>query len=157
MRRRLASIAAVISLGAAFGERRQRAIQLIAGVMRGIVLADLLVRGNALLERMPEHRDVRLWVAIAQRNLGQVAEALQTLAALERYHPRYSRLHEERGHCHVALRQAKADTAAVVQYLEDSRKNPAMAVDAKIRAEMTTAAAANDVTASAATKTGTRG
>jgi uncharacterized membrane protein YgaE (UPF0421/DUF939 family) len=39
-----ASIAAVISLGAAFGERRQRAIQLIAGVMLGIVLADLLVR-----------------------------------------------------------------------------------------------------------------
>jgi uncharacterized membrane protein YccC len=39
-----ASIAAVISLGAAFGERRQRALQLIAGVMLGIVLADLLVR-----------------------------------------------------------------------------------------------------------------
>ncbi|MGN6169830.1 MAG: FUSC family protein [Solirubrobacteraceae bacterium] len=39
-----ASIAAVISLGAAFGERRQRAVQLIFGVMLGIVLADLLVR-----------------------------------------------------------------------------------------------------------------
>src|SRR6516164_8126037 len=39
-----ASIAAVVSLGAAFAERRQRAVQLIAGVMLGIVLADLLVR-----------------------------------------------------------------------------------------------------------------
>src|SRR5450755_1900984 len=39
-----ASIAAVISLGAAFGERRQRAVQLIAGVMLGILLADLLLR-----------------------------------------------------------------------------------------------------------------
>lgn len=39
-----ASIAAVISLGAAFGERRQRAVQLIAGVMLGIVLGDLLIR-----------------------------------------------------------------------------------------------------------------
>src|SRR5437764_3151687 len=39
-----ASIAAVSSLGAAFGQRRQRAAQLIAGVMLGIVLADLLVR-----------------------------------------------------------------------------------------------------------------
>jgi Fusaric acid resistance protein-like len=38
------SIAAVISLGAAYGERRQRAVQLIAGVILGIVLADLLVR-----------------------------------------------------------------------------------------------------------------
>jgi uncharacterized membrane protein YccC len=45
-----ASIAAVVSLGAAFGERRQRALQLIAGVMLGIVMADLLVRaiGNGL-------------------------------------------------------------------------------------------------------------
>src|SRR5436309_14157993 len=45
-----ASIAAVISLGATFGERRQRAAQLIAGVILGIVVADLLVRllGNGL-------------------------------------------------------------------------------------------------------------
>src|ERR1700742_4951340 len=39
-----AAIAAVVSLGAAFGERRQGAVQLIAGVMLGIVLADLLIR-----------------------------------------------------------------------------------------------------------------
>jgi uncharacterized membrane protein YgaE (UPF0421/DUF939 family) len=39
-----ASIAAVISLGAAFGERRQRAVQLIAGVMLGILVADFLLR-----------------------------------------------------------------------------------------------------------------
>lgn len=39
-----AAIAAVISLGATFGERRQRAVQLIAGVMLGILVADLLVR-----------------------------------------------------------------------------------------------------------------
>src|SRR5579859_2293739 len=35
----------------------------------------------------------------------------------------------------TALRQAEADTAAVIQYLEESRKHPAMAVDAKLRAE----------------------
>jgi uncharacterized membrane protein YgaE (UPF0421/DUF939 family) len=39
-----AAIAAVISLGATFGERRQRAVQLISGVMLGIVVADLIVR-----------------------------------------------------------------------------------------------------------------
>jgi uncharacterized membrane protein YccC len=39
-----ASIAAVISLGAVIGERRQRAVQLIAGVMLGIVIGDLLLR-----------------------------------------------------------------------------------------------------------------
>jgi uncharacterized membrane protein YgaE (UPF0421/DUF939 family) len=45
-----ASIAAVISLGAAFFERRQRAVQLIGGVMLGIVVADLLMRaiGNGV-------------------------------------------------------------------------------------------------------------
>ena len=35
----------------------------------------------------------------------------------------------------TALRQAEADTLVVVQYLEGSKKNPAMAVDARIRAE----------------------
>jgi len=39
-----AAIAAIVSLGAAFGERRQRAVQLIGGVMLGIVLGDLLIR-----------------------------------------------------------------------------------------------------------------
>jgi uncharacterized membrane protein YccC len=39
-----ASIAAVISLGATFGERRQKAIQLICGVVLGVAVADLLVR-----------------------------------------------------------------------------------------------------------------
>ncbi len=41
-----ASIAAVISLGATFGERRQRAVQLISGVMLGIVVADLIIRAT---------------------------------------------------------------------------------------------------------------
>ncbi len=64
---------------------------------------------------MPDQRDVLLFVAIAQRNLGQVAEALQTLAVLERHHPRFSRLFEERGHCYVALRQAPQAVQAFEQ------------------------------------------
>jgi WD40 repeat protein len=35
----------------------------------------------------------------------------------------------------LALRQAEVDNAAVIQYLEDSKKNPQMVVDARIRAE----------------------
>ncbi len=68
--------------------------------------AEVMANGNALLAREPQQRDALLFVAIAQRNLGQVSEALQTLAVLERHHPRFSRLSEERGHCFVALRQA---------------------------------------------------
>jgi uncharacterized membrane protein YgaE (UPF0421/DUF939 family) len=39
-----ASIAAVISLGATYGERRERTVELIGGVVVGIAVADLLVR-----------------------------------------------------------------------------------------------------------------
>jgi tetratricopeptide (TPR) repeat protein len=51
-------------------------------------------------------RDGLLCVAIAQRYLHRIPDALQTLATLERHHPRFSRLYEERGRCFVELRQA---------------------------------------------------
>lgn len=38
-----ASIAAVISLGASYGQRRQRAVQLVGGVVLGITVADLII------------------------------------------------------------------------------------------------------------------
>ncbi len=38
-----ASISAVISLGASYGERRQRAVQLVGGVVLGISVADLII------------------------------------------------------------------------------------------------------------------
>ncbi len=65
-----------------------------------------LAAGEALLATVPGHRDALLFVAIAQRFLGRIPQALQTLAVLERHQPRFSRLHEERGRCFVALRQA---------------------------------------------------
>jgi len=67
---------------------------------------EALSMGRALLARQPNHREVLLFVAAAQRCLGQVADALQTLAALEKAHPRFSRLFEERGNCLVFLKQA---------------------------------------------------
>ena len=68
--------------------------------------SEVLTAGQALLAAAPEHRDALLFVAIAQRNLGQVADAFKTLEILESHHPRFSRLHEERGQCFVVLRQA---------------------------------------------------
>jgi tetratricopeptide (TPR) repeat protein len=62
--------------------------------------------GRALLMRQPNHREGLLFVAAAQRCLGQVADALQTLATLEQHHPRFSRLFEERGNCLVFLKDA---------------------------------------------------
>jgi tetratricopeptide (TPR) repeat protein len=46
-----------------------------------------------------------LFVAVAQRYLGRVPDALKTLAALAQHHPRFSRLYEERGHCYAVMRQ----------------------------------------------------
>jgi tetratricopeptide (TPR) repeat protein len=60
----------------------------------------------AVLTGAPGNRDALLALAIAQRFLGKVPDALQTLAALQRLHPRFSRLYEERGRCFVELRRA---------------------------------------------------
>jgi tetratricopeptide (TPR) repeat protein len=81
-------------------------ISLIRALLRQKKFAEALAGGEALLAREPEQREALLFVAIAQRYLGRVAEALKTLTELERHHPRFSRLHEERGHCHVVMRQA---------------------------------------------------
>ena len=68
--------------------------------------AAALVSAQALLAREPDDRELLLYVAVCQRLLGRVGDALATLAELERLHPRFSRLYEERGHCLVAMRQA---------------------------------------------------
>lgn len=75
-------------------------------LMRARNFAAALTAGEALLAASPAHRDARLLVAIAQRYLGRVPDALRTLATLEQQYPRFSRLFEERGRCYVELRQA---------------------------------------------------
>ena len=78
----------------------------IRALLRQQQFTEALVAGEALLAAVADHRDALLFVAIAQRYLGRVEGALKTLAILERYHPRFSRLHEERGHCFVVMKQA---------------------------------------------------
>jgi len=78
----------------------------IRGLLRRQQFAEALAAGEALLDVNPEHRDALLFVAIAQRFLGRVDAAQTTLARLEAVQPRFSRLHEERGNCFVALKQA---------------------------------------------------
>ena len=70
--------------------------------------AEVVTQGEALLAAEPGHRDARLFVAVAQRFLGQTAAALAGLETLERLHPRFSRLFEERGRCYVDLKNAPA-------------------------------------------------
>ncbi len=75
-------------------------------LLRERKFSETLTAGQALLARAPDHRDALLFVAVAQRFLGRIPEALSTLETLERHHPRFSRLYEERGRCFVELKQA---------------------------------------------------
>ena len=68
--------------------------------------SEALAAARVILAATPGQRDALLATAIAQRFLGQIPEALATLVSLERQHPRFSRLYEERGRCYVAQRQA---------------------------------------------------
>ena len=61
---------------------------------------------ESLLASAGEHRDALLFAAVCQRSLGRIPEALSALRTLERHHPRFSRLYEERGRCFVELKQA---------------------------------------------------
>jgi len=65
-----------------------------------------LTAAVALRAAAPEHRDVLYMIAVCQRFLKRVPDALATLAELEKVHPQFSRLYQERGHCYVTQRNA---------------------------------------------------
>jgi tetratricopeptide (TPR) repeat protein len=69
--------------------------------------ARALPAAEALLQQAPKNRDLLYIVAVSQRRLGRVPEALSALARLESLYPRFTRLFQERGQCYVALRSAK--------------------------------------------------
>jgi tetratricopeptide (TPR) repeat protein len=77
----------------------------------------------ALLGQVPENRDVLYLLALGQRQLTRTADALATLEQLERFHPGYSRLYQERGHCYVALKDAPQ---AIQAFLQAVTINPAL-------------------------------
>ncbi len=84
---------------------------------------EALVAADTLRREVPENRDVLSLMAICQRQLGQIPEALGTLEQLEKLHPRFSRLYQERGHCCVALRAAPR---AIEAFLRAVNINPAL-------------------------------
>ena len=63
-------------------------------------------RENLTAPTTLEDRDLLFLAAVNLRYSNRVPEALELLRHLEEHHPRYSRLHEERGRCYVALRDA---------------------------------------------------
>jgi len=85
--------------------------------------AAALAAADGLLVTVPENRDVLYLRAYTQRLLGDIPAALATLARLEQLHPRFSRLYQERGHCHVALKQAPE---AIDAFVRGVQINPAL-------------------------------
>lgn len=87
--------------------------------------AAALEAADALLVTVPRNRDLLYLRALSQRLLGHVPAALTTLVELEKLYPRFSRLYQERGQCHVALKQAPQ---AIDAFLQAVRMNPALPV-----------------------------
>src|SRR5215469_5042420 len=85
---------------------------------------EALAAAGVLLRRTPSQRGLLYFSALNQRLLHQLNNALKTLDALERAHPNYSLLFQERGHCHVAL----DNPARAIQSFERAVElNPALA------------------------------
>jgi tetratricopeptide (TPR) repeat protein len=95
----------------------------IRGLMQASRHDEALAAAQALIARVPENRDVLYMIAVTQRYLGRLADALDTLARLEALHPGYSRLFQERGHCHIARREPGP---ALEAYLQAVNINPAL-------------------------------
>jgi tetratricopeptide (TPR) repeat protein len=91
------------SNNAALGEELDR----IRSLLRRNQFDQALRRADSLLGSAPSERDALLFSAIAQRRLGRLHAAAEALDRLAKHHPNFSRLHEERGHCHVEKRQTE--------------------------------------------------
>jgi len=80
--------------------------------------ADAAQKAARLAAAAPGHRDGLYLLALAQRQQQRLRDALATLAELERHHPKFSRLFQERGHCYVALKDAPRAIAAYRRAVE---------------------------------------
>ena len=71
-----------------------------------------LSAAEAMLPAAPENRDIHYLIAVSQRYLHRIPDALATLERFEAIHPDYGRLFQERGHCYRTLGDAAAAICA---------------------------------------------
>ena len=81
-------------------------VQRLRAVLEQGRFQDVIDAAPAALAAYPGDRDLLYFLAVAQRMLQRIPDALATLETLEAYHPKYSRLFQERGHCHIFRRDA---------------------------------------------------
>ena len=94
------------------------------GLLEKRQFAEALELAQSLLIEVPENRDVLYLLAVSQRYLGRIADALITLARFEALHPDYGRLFQERGHCYRAVGER---AAAIEAYLRAVNLNHTLA------------------------------
>jgi len=82
-----------------------------------------LAAAETLARTVPENRDVLYMMAVNQRYLKNIPGALATLNRFQGFHPNFSRLYQERGHCYVALRDAPR---AIDAFITAVNINPAL-------------------------------
>jgi tetratricopeptide (TPR) repeat protein len=87
--------------------------------------AEAVRDAQSMLARFPENRDLLLIAALSLRHLKRISEALETLARLERLQPRFSRMHQERGLCYVALKDAPLAIDALLRCVNINPALPA--------------------------------
>jgi tetratricopeptide (TPR) repeat protein len=122
--------------------RLETDIRRIRATLERSEFAPALEAALRLQDEAPENRDVLYMIAVAQRYLQHIPEALATLSRLEELHPDYPRLYQERGHCYVALRSAAPAIKAFEQAVTMSPCLPASWKALEILYRMTGQAAA---------------
>jgi tetratricopeptide (TPR) repeat protein len=114
---------ATVAASAPPKSRVETEVARIRGLLEKSQFAAALEAAALLRTEVPDNKDVLYMLAVSQRYLGRIPEALTTLARLEELQPRFSRLFQERGHCHVAARQPGE---AIDAYLKAVNINPAL-------------------------------
>ncbi|PXA84212.1 sulfotransferase family protein [Nostoc sp. 3335mG] len=84
---------------------------------------EVLAHVGVPLTEFPENRDLLLLAAVSQRHLGQIDASLTTLGTLGALQPNFSLMHQERGLCHIARKDAPA---AIDALLHAVNINPAL-------------------------------
>ena len=98
-------------------------VQRIRGLVQAHRFGEAVAAGCIAAHSVSRKPGRAYLLALAQRHTGRFADALDTLADMERHHPGASRLYQERGHCYVALKDAPH---AIEAYERAVRINPAL-------------------------------
>src|SRR5271170_3904513 len=93
----------------------------VRGLLERNQFGAALAAAEELAREVPENRDVLYMIAVSHRYLQKLPEALVALERLEALYPAFSRLHQERGHCFVAMRDADR---AIASFLKAVNLNP---------------------------------